>query len=166
VRTLKIKLPASALTDPAITNWLVKNDIITDSSINLEFGEEKKALLDDAGVAKAVSLGAVFSGDVCFAVQVNTSVLSANVPADYSPNGQIYDEDGEVLRQKTVEELMICIQGTEGKSLILCAEKTNNGNGTGLQQDELERFMGYFTEFYVFTQAQLADWKSNNIINI
>lgn len=59
---------------------------------------------------------------------------------------------------------MITIKGTEGKSLILCAEKSNQGNGTGLQQDELERFMGYFTDFYVFTQEQLSQWKTNNIV--
>lgn len=168
MRTLNVKLPASALTDPGISAWLVKNTTIIEGSINLKFGEKKKALLDDAGVAKAVSLGAVFSGDVCFAVQVNTPILSVDVPNAYdSPirDWVTTDEAGEEVRtRKTVEELMVCIRGTEGKSLILCAEKSNNGNGTGLQQAELERFMGYFTDFYVFTLAQLSQWKTNNIV--
>jgi len=171
---LLVSIPADKVNDVLVDEWNKKNyskgvrviensgriiSIVNQTALAEMNNTYFDYIIDQAnGVLKA--------GHTCVAVEVNTSVLDTDVPVGYSPNGSITETiDGEeVTRQKKVRELMLCVEGTEGKSLIRCSEKTNNGNGTGLQHEELIRFRGQFTSYYVHTKAQLATWKTNNII--
>ena len=168
---LFITLPESAVENAGVYTWIQDNYArgclahYNAGKVILQVNDGGRKILTDTLFNAALdTYGATVSGKVCVAVEVNTATLDVDVPAGYSPNGQILDEEGEVLRQKTVEELMICVRGTEGKSLILCSERTNGENGTGLQQDELMRFRGQFPTYYVFHDALLAAWKTNNIV--
>ncbi len=168
---LYVTIPEAVVGDTTLDEWAAKNSARAvktyyhGGNIIYQINQGGIAQMNNTYFDHIIdTLGGTVAGKVCVAQEVNTTILSADVPVGYSPNGQIYDSDGEVERQKTVEELMICVRGTEGKSLILCSEKTNNGNGTGLQQAELLRFRGQFTNYYVATDAQIATWKSNNIV--
>lgn len=170
---LFITMDESKVDNAGVYKWIQDNYVrgclahYNAGSVILQVNNGGRKILTNALLDAAIDThGAILSGKVCIAAEVNTGTLGANVPVGYSPNGQIYDEEGEVERQKTVEELMVCIRGTEGKSLILCSEKTNNGNGTGLQMDELERFRGQFSSYYVFSDEQLASWKTTNILEV
>ncbi len=168
---LYVSIPADKVDDTLVDEWARKNlargVTAIQNSGRLIYAVNQVALaqMDNTYFDYIIDqANGTLAGKVCVGVEVNTAILDADVPVGYSPNGQIYDSEGEVERQKTVEELMICVRGTEGKSLILCSEKTNNGNGTGLQHEELLRFRGQFTSYYVATDAQIATWKANNII--
>jgi len=168
---LFITMEESKVDEAGVYGWIQDNYVrgclahYNAGSVILQVNNGGRKILTNVLLDAAIDThGATLSGKVCIAVEVNTSVLSASVPVGYSPNGQVYDEEGEVLRQKTVEELMVTVTGTEGKSLILCSEKTNGGNGTGLQMEELLRFRNQFPLYYVFSDEQLAAWKSNNIV--
>jgi len=167
---LYVSIPESATSSTEVDEWAQKN--LAKAVKTYYHAGRIIYQVNQAGLAEMTdeyfnyiidTASGTLSGKVCVAVEVNTSILSADVPVNYSPGNDTITE-GEVTRQKTVEELMVCVEGTEGKSLILCSEKTNNGNGTGLQQEELLRFRTQFNTYYVFTDAMLATWKTNNII--
>ena len=164
---LYVTIPESAVGDTMLDEWALKNSTravktyYSNGQIIYQVNEAGLAQMSDTYFNHIIdTLNGTLSGKVCVAVEVNTGVLDANVPEGYSPNEEWPDGT-----QKTVEELMITIRGTEGRSLILCSERTNEGNGTGLQMDELARFRTQFTSYYVFTDAMLATWKTNNIIS-
>ena len=170
---LYIFLPATALANLAVLGWIHDNDARGcyayphNGEVILQITSLGREILTNVLLDAAIdNFNGVLKGKPCIATEVNTAVLSADVPVGYSPNGQIYNDEGEVVRQKTVEELMLCIRGDIGKSIILCVEKdTPDGNGdpSGIQMDQLLRFRNQFTGYYVFSEDQLATWKSNNI---
>ncbi len=168
---LYVSIPADRVDDTLVDEWARKNlargvtPMQNSGRLIYMVNQVALAQMDDTYFNYIMDIAdGILSGKVCVAVEVPTAWMDIDVPVGYSPNGQIYGEDGEVLRQKTVRELMIVVEGTEGNSLILCSEKTNSGNGTGLQQEELLRFRTQFAAYYVFTDAMLATWKDNNII--
>lgn len=167
---LYITLPEPSVAAAGVYSWIQDNYVrgclahYHSGYVTLQVNNAGRGILNNTLFDDAIDIhGATVSGKVCVAVEVATAVLDADVPAGYGDNDTI--TEGEVTRQKTVRELMVCIEGTEGNSLILCAEKTTpTGNGTGLQHDELLRFRTQFAAYYVFTDEQLSAWKSNNII--
>ncbi len=169
---LFIILPEVALSNAGVKDWIQDNFargcVVLHhlGTVILQVNNLGRKILTNAILDAAIdNHGAVLKGKPCIAVEVNTAILSADVPVGYSPNGQIYDGDGEVIRQKTVEELMLCIRGDIGKSLILCVEMDSpngNGNPEGLQMDQVLRFRGQFPGYYVFSAEQLAMWKAVN----
>ncbi len=169
---LFITMPEAAVLNAAVYTWIQDNFARgclvhwNNGDVILQINEAGKGILNNTLFDAAIDThGATMRGDVCVAVEVNTTTLTADVPEGYSPNGQIYDAEGVVVRQKTVEELMICVKGTEGKSLILCSERTNGKNGTNLQHEELLRFRTQFPAYYVFTKEQRSTWETDNIIS-
>lgn len=170
---LYIILPETALANQGVLDWIQANE--PRGCQSYQYGDSiilqinnlgRKILTNDILDAAIDDHGATLKGLPCVAVEVDTVTLDAYVPVGYSPNGQIYDEDGEVLRQKTVDELMICIRGTEGKSIIKCVERVNgkNGNPDGIQMDQLLRFRTQFAAYYVYSDEQLAAWKVANVV--
>lgn len=170
---LYMVFPSTAVEDSGIVTWVETNksravvDYYDGTYYVLEINDLGLDILTATQIDYAITNGATLkSKKVPIGVVVNTTMLDADVPVGYSPGRETITEtidSEEVTRQKTVEELMVCIRGTEGSSVILCAEKTNGGNGTGLVHEEFLRFKDQFTTYQVFTDAQLAAWKASNI---
>lgn len=170
---LYVSIPAIKVDDTLVDEWARKNlargvsPIQNSGRIIYQVNQIALDQLDNTYFDYIIDVAeGTVAGKLCVAVEVNTSALDVDIPVGYSPNGQIYDEEGEVVRQKTVRELMITIEGTEGKSIVRCAEIKYNGNASGLQMDELLRFRAQFATYYIHTDAQLANWKANNIVEV
>ena len=180
---LFITLPETALENQGVLDWIHDNFARgcyvypSNGTAILQINNLGRKILTNVLLDAAIdNFGGTLNGLPCIAVEVATAVLSADVPMDYSPNGQIYGKDGEVLRQKTVEELMLCIRGDKGRALILCVEKGvnyplpdggtansgENGDPRGIQMDQVERFRIQFPAYYVYSDEQLALWRANN----
>ncbi len=180
---LFIVLPEAALLNAGVKSWIQDNFargcVVLHhlGTVILQVNSLGRGILTNALLNAAIDVhGAELKGKPCIATTVNTAVLDADVPVGYSPNGQILDADGEVLRQKTVRELLLCIEGTKGQSIILCVEKNvtypfpdggtansgENGDPRGIQMDQVLRFRDQFPGYYVFSDEQLAMWKAVN----
>ncbi len=181
---LYIVLPEDALANQGVLDWIQANTprgcvvYQHNGSVILQINNLGRKILTNAILDASIDThGAELRGKPCIAVAVNTAILDADVPVGYSPNGQIYDEEGTVLRQKTVRELMLCIEGINGQSLILgvetgvdyplpdgkgTANSGENGDPRGIQMDQILRFRTQFPGYYVFSEEQLALWKAAN----
>ena len=171
---LYIILPEDAVENAGVLNWIQENQAravlsyFVDGKHILQVNQLGLKILNSSSIDAAINAGGILkSMKVNIGVVVNTSVLDSDVPVSYCDNCTVTEliDGQEVTRQKTVRELMICIEGTEGNSVILCAErKSIGGNGSGLVHEEFLRFKNQFTNYQVFTDAQLQSWKDSNII--
>ena len=167
---LFIVMPDETASDSVVLNWIQNNYargcLVYYHSGNtiLQINNAGRKILTNQLLDAAIDThSAILKGKVCIATEVNTSLLDVNVPVGYNPPyDQVLDSEGNVLRQKTVREYMIHTEGSQGKSLIFCAEKKDGLNGSGLQQDEVLRFRSQFPNYYVFSDEQLSAWIQNN----
>lgn len=167
---LYIIFPEEAVENAGILAWIQENQAravlsyFADGKHILQVNQLGLKILNSTSIDAVIAVGGILkSMKVPIGVEVNTNVLDVDVPVGYSPGRDTIQVDEDTTRQKTVRELMICIEGTEGKSVILCAEKDNpDGNGSGLVHEEFLRFRTQFPSYQVFTDAQLQAWKEAN----